>query len=70
MILKLNVGQTVSCEKDGKWLKARCLRVDCSLVKILFESDNTTEWIYRGSTRYFYAQGKIIYNCLAIQGKV
>lgn len=52
MILKLVVGQTVSCEKEGKWLKARCLKIDCSLVKVLFENEGMTEWIYRGSTRW------------------
>ena len=52
MILKLSVGQSVSCEKDGKWLRAKCLKIDCSLVKILFIEENNTEWIYRGSTRY------------------
>ncbi|XP_067933673.1 histone-lysine N-methyltransferase eggless-like [Watersipora subatra] len=52
MILKLIDGQTVSCEKSGKWLKARCLKIDCSLVKVLFEAENVTEWIYRGSTRF------------------
>lgn len=35
----------------GKWWIARVVEVDGSLVKMSFDADKRTEWIYRGSTR-------------------
>lgn len=35
----------------GKWWIARVVEVDGSLVKMHFDADGRTEWIYRGSTR-------------------
>lgn len=51
-MLRLRKGQTVKTEWNGKWWMARVLTVDSSLVKMSFEADNRTEWIYRGSTRF------------------
>ena len=39
------------CCLTGKWLPARVVEVDASLVKMVFESERHCEWIYRGSTR-------------------
>ncbi|CAK8694469.1 unnamed protein product [Clavelina lepadiformis] len=50
-MLSVKEGQTLKVEFDGEWHKARCLKVDCSLVEILYFSDNSREWIYRGSMR-------------------
>ena len=36
---------------SGKWWIARVVEVDGSLVKMHFDADGRTEWIYRGSTR-------------------
>lgn len=35
----------------GKWLYAKVVDVDASLVQMQFEGQNRYEWIYRGSTR-------------------
>lgn len=35
----------------GKWWVARVKEIDGSLVKMYFDADERTEWIYRGSTR-------------------
>ncbi|KAG0410742.1 hypothetical protein HPB47_012163 [Ixodes persulcatus] len=51
-MLRMRKGQTVKTEWNGKWWMARVLTVDSSLVKMAFEADNRTEWIYRGSTRF------------------
>jgi len=50
-MVKLNVGQVVKTEFEGKWHITRVKSVDASLVMLTFEQDNRTEWIYRGSTR-------------------
>ncbi|XP_068673501.1 histone-lysine N-methyltransferase SETDB1-like isoform X1 [Montipora foliosa] len=50
-MVKLRVGQWVKTEWRGQWLKARVMQLDCSLVKMLFQIDNRSEWLYRGSTR-------------------
>uniref|UniRef100_H2YWK6 Histone methyltransferase Tudor domain-containing protein n=1 Tax=Ciona savignyi TaxID=51511 RepID=H2YWK6_CIOSA len=31
--------------------KQRCVRIDCNLVEVLYLSDSSREWIYRGSMR-------------------
>nr|XP_009859807.1 histone-lysine N-methyltransferase SETDB1-like isoform X3 [Ciona intestinalis] len=50
-ILTLKEGQSLKVEFEGEWHKARCMKVDCSLVEVLYLSDNSKEWIYRGSLR-------------------
>ncbi|XP_028404794.1 uncharacterized protein LOC114527359 [Dendronephthya gigantea] len=50
-MLHVRVGQWIRTEWKGQWLKARVMSVDGSLVKMLFQIDNRSEWIYRGSTR-------------------
>lgn len=51
-MLRMQKGQTVKTEWKGKWWAARVAAVDASLVKMAFEADERTEWIYRGSTRF------------------
>ena len=50
-MVRLQKGQQVKTEWNGKWWVARVQEVDASLVKMYFESDQRVEWIYRGSTR-------------------
>lgn len=50
-MVKLQTGQVVKTEWNGKWWIARVIQVDASLVQMHFDADNRTEWIYRGSAR-------------------
>ncbi|XP_046862056.1 histone-lysine N-methyltransferase SETDB1-like [Xenia sp. Carnegie-2017] len=50
-MLHVKVGQWIRTEWKGDWWRAKVLSVDGSLVKMLFEVDRRSEWIYRGSTR-------------------
>ncbi|XP_054001755.1 histone-lysine N-methyltransferase eggless [Hylaeus anthracinus] len=50
-MVKLQTGQVVKTEWNGKWWVARVVQVDASLVQMHFDADGRTEWIYRGSTR-------------------
>ncbi|XP_022793784.1 uncharacterized protein LOC111332656 [Stylophora pistillata] len=50
-MVKLKVHQWVKTEWRGQWLKAKVMQLDSSLVKMLFQIDNRSEWLYRGSTR-------------------
>ncbi|KAJ7373631.1 Histone-lysine N-methyltransferase [Desmophyllum pertusum] len=50
-MVKLKVHSWVKTEWRGQWLKAKVMQLDCSLVKMLFQIDNRSEWLYRGSTR-------------------
>ncbi|XP_058793331.1 histone-lysine N-methyltransferase eggless isoform X2 [Phymastichus coffea] len=50
-MVKLQQGQVVKTEWNGKWWIARVREVDASLVQMHFDADNRTEWIYRGSAR-------------------
>lgn len=50
-MVKLQTGQVVKTEWNGKWWIARVVQVDASLVQMHFDADNRTEWIYRGSAR-------------------
>lgn len=50
-MVKLQQGQVVRTEWNGKWWVARALEIDCSLAKMYFDADKRTEWIYRGSAR-------------------
>lgn len=50
-MVKLQRGQSVRTEWNGSWWTARVVTVHGSLVKMFFEADKRTEWIYRGSTR-------------------
>ena len=49
--LHQTIVQVVKTEWDGKWWITRVIVVDASLVKLMFDADGRTEWIYRGSTR-------------------
>ena len=50
-MVKLVHKQVVKTEWDGKWWITHVDQIDASLVKLVFETDGRTEWIYRGSTR-------------------
>ncbi|XP_076233694.1 SET domain bifurcated histone lysine methyltransferase eggless [Calliopsis andreniformis] len=50
-MVKLQTGQIVKTEWNGKWWIARVVQVDASLVQMHFDADGRTEWIYRGSAR-------------------
>jgi hypothetical protein len=50
-MVRLSVGQIVKTEWNGHWWTAKVMEVDASLVKMYFQADKRTEWIYRGSTR-------------------
>ncbi|XP_075545915.1 SET domain bifurcated histone lysine methyltransferase eggless isoform X5 [Dermacentor variabilis] len=72
-MLRLRKGQTVKTEWNGSWWMARVLTVDSSLVKMSFEADNRTEWIYRGSTRFaplYTALNQSMQNTAASGGRV
>ncbi|XP_033752010.1 histone-lysine N-methyltransferase SETDB1-B-like [Pecten maximus] len=50
-MVRLQKGQMVKTEWNGKWWTAKVMEVDASLVKMYFLADKRVEWIYRGSTR-------------------
>ncbi|XP_041367183.1 histone-lysine N-methyltransferase eggless-like isoform X2 [Gigantopelta aegis] len=50
-MVRLMKGQVVRTEWNGRWWTAKVMEVDASLVKMFFQADKRTEWIYRGSTR-------------------
>ncbi|OAD54674.1 Histone-lysine N-methyltransferase eggless [Eufriesea mexicana] len=50
-MVKLQTGQVVKTEWNGKWWIARVVQLDASLVQMHFDADGRTEWIYRGSAR-------------------
>ncbi|GLV36651.1 eggless [Carabus blaptoides fortunei] len=50
-MVKLQSGQVVKTEWNGKWWIARVVRVEGSLVQMYFDADARSEWIYRGSAR-------------------
>ncbi|XP_024937729.1 histone-lysine N-methyltransferase eggless isoform X2 [Cephus cinctus] len=50
-MVKLQTGQIVKTEWNGKWWVARVNQLDASLVQMHFDADGRTEWIYRGSAR-------------------
>ncbi|KAH9499961.1 Histone-lysine N-methyltransferase SETDB1-B [Bulinus truncatus] len=50
-MVRLSKGQVVRTEWNGKWWTAKVQETDASLVKMYFQADKRTEWIYRGSTR-------------------
>jgi len=45
------IGNAMQTEWNGEWWKSKVVSVDSSLVKILFDIDKRSEWIYRGTTR-------------------
>eukprot|EP00095_Tigriopus_kingsejongensis_P009519 snap_masked-scaffold561_size136864-processed-gene-0.7 protein:Tk09519 transcript:snap_masked-scaffold561_size136864-processed-gene-0.7-mRNA-1 annotation:"histone-lysine n-" len=50
-MVKLNVGQIVRTEWEGKWWITKVVDVDASLVRLVFQVDKRSEMVYRGSTR-------------------
>lgn len=50
-LMQAKENQRINTEYQGKWLSARVLRFDGSLVLMQFDNDHRNEWIYLGSTR-------------------
>nr|XP_039251763.1 histone-lysine N-methyltransferase SETDB1-like isoform X1 [Styela clava] len=50
-MLTMKVHQILKVEFQGEWHRAKCMKVDCSLVEVMYLLDNSREWIYRGSLR-------------------
>ncbi|XP_055595543.1 histone-lysine N-methyltransferase eggless [Uranotaenia lowii] len=50
-MVQVKVGQKIITEWKGKWIYAKVVDIDASLVQLHFPDDNRYEWIYRGSTR-------------------
>ncbi|XP_062706947.1 histone-lysine N-methyltransferase eggless [Aedes albopictus] len=50
-MVQVKVGQRIITEWKGKWIYAKVIDIDASLVQLHFPDDNRYEWIYRGSTR-------------------
>jgi len=48
---KLQIGQPISAELEGKWWQPRVTAIDASLATLSFEATGHVENIYRGSTR-------------------
>lgn len=49
--VKLGVGTKTRVERNGKWLDAYIIEVDNSLIKVQFEINGETEWLFHGSPR-------------------
>ncbi|XP_066913706.1 histone-lysine N-methyltransferase SETDB1-B-like [Clytia hemisphaerica] len=45
------LGYEMQTEWNGEWWQSKVVSIDSSLVKILFDVDKRSEWIYRGTTR-------------------
>lgn len=50
-MLNLIVGSKILVEQSSDWRQAIVQEVDCSLAKISFPHNKSSEWIYRGSKR-------------------
>ncbi|XP_071831065.1 histone-lysine N-methyltransferase SETDB1-B-like isoform X2 [Apostichopus japonicus] len=50
-LVRVIAGIEVKTEFQGKWLKAKVMEVDSSLVLMQYTNDAQKEWLYRGSTR-------------------
>ncbi|XP_030267908.1 histone-lysine N-methyltransferase SETDB1-A isoform X2 [Sparus aurata] len=50
-VTQYRVGQMINAEFEGFLQKCEVLKVDCSLMQIVFQKDKHKEWIYRGSFR-------------------
>ncbi|KAJ8024057.1 Histone-lysine N-methyltransferase SETDB1 [Holothuria leucospilota] len=50
-LVRVVSGSEVKTEFQGKWLRARVVEVDSSLVLMQYTNDLQKEWLYRGSTR-------------------
>lgn len=50
-LMQAKENQRINTEYQGKWLSARVIGFDGSLVNMQFDNDQRNEWIYLGSTR-------------------
>lgn len=59
-LLNARKNQNIQTEKNGVWNQATVADIDCSVIKMFFPSDNSHEWLYRGSKRFgpIYIQGQ------------
>ncbi|KAM9340202.1 histone-lysine N-methyltransferase SETDB1-A [Symphorus nematophorus] len=49
--IQYRVGQIINAELNGVQQTCEVLEVDCSLIQVLFRTDQCKEWLYRGSLR-------------------
>nr|XP_046273564.1 uncharacterized protein LOC124074563 isoform X2 [Scatophagus argus] len=49
--MRYTVGDIINAELNGFQQKCEVLKVDCSLIKVIFQKDQHKDWIYRGSIR-------------------
>ncbi|XP_038135204.1 histone-lysine N-methyltransferase SETDB1-A-like [Cyprinodon tularosa] len=49
--LQIKVGETLKAEYKGVMQTCKIITADCSLIEVIFESDQHKEWLYRGSLR-------------------
>ncbi|XP_014252866.1 histone-lysine N-methyltransferase eggless-like [Cimex lectularius] len=52
-MLEVKHQEVVKTSFKGAWCNARVIDVDASLVNVLFVDYGCSEWLYRGSTRFF-----------------
>lgn len=59
-LLNARKNQNIQTEKNGIWIQAIVADIDCSVIKMVFQNDNSHEWLYRGSKRFgpIYIQGQ------------
>jgi hypothetical protein len=50
-MVRLNRDHVLKVFFNGKWIPARVVELDCSLVRLVFSTTNHSEWLYRGSYR-------------------
>ncbi|XP_054712461.1 histone-lysine N-methyltransferase SETDB1-like [Uloborus diversus] len=50
-MVKLQVNQFTKTELNSEWCDTKVVEVDASMVKLVFLKSQSTEWVYRGSTR-------------------
>lgn len=66
--LQAEINSIIRTEWDGEWWESQVIGYDASLVKVHYESDSHTEWVYRGATRLEPIQ-KYFFNSVALPKK-
>lgn len=52
-LLNVRLNTQIMTERSGKWNKTVVQEVDCSLVRVHFPEEQISEWLYRGSKRFY-----------------
>ncbi|XP_065646369.1 histone-lysine N-methyltransferase SETDB1 isoform X7 [Hydra vulgaris] len=50
-LLNAKIGCAMQTEWNGSWWKSKVISIDGSLIKVLFDIDKRSEWVYKGTTR-------------------